>query len=241
MGPTRLQSITGAGELKSLNQIAQAVFDKISNEKTKNTPLQQAPSQELYTPLNEGEIRILSISPSKDQHSSLSCTLHPVSLRLRPQYTALSYVWGDPSNPEQAEVNGHTVLLQSNLAVALRQIRATKTPEICRAIWADALCINQLDNKEKAEQVRMMDRIYPWATLVIAWFGPSYVGSTAALRAVTRSVALASRVPTVAQKIKVLAEEFNWDLYEDGLPKRFPAFPNSGPWNALRELHDNTY
>ncbi|KAH9205650.1 heterokaryon incompatibility, partial [Leptodontidium sp. 2 PMI_412] len=38
-------------------------------------------------------------------------------------------------------------------------------------IWADAVCINQEDNQEKAVQVRMMTRIYESASHVVASLG----------------------------------------------------------------------
>ncbi|KAG6363979.1 hypothetical protein INS49_009082 [Diaporthe citri] len=42
-------------------------------------------------------------------------------------------------------------------------------------LWADALCINQNDLDERAEQVKLMEDIYPSARRVLLWFG---VGDT---------------------------------------------------------------
>jgi hypothetical protein len=52
--------------------------------------------------------------------------------------------------------------------MAMRQIRRDNHTEL---LWADALCINQADNAEKATQVKMMRDIYQRAKLVIAWLG----------------------------------------------------------------------
>jgi hypothetical protein len=38
-------------------------------------------------------------------------------------------------------------------------------------IWADAICINQIDASEKTEQVRLMADIYERAELVLVWLG----------------------------------------------------------------------
>jgi hypothetical protein len=42
-----------------------------------------------------------------------------------------------------------------------------------RPLWADAICINQSDQKEKAIQVSMMGKIYSNAQTVIVWLGPA--------------------------------------------------------------------
>ena len=65
----------------------------------------------------------------------------------RPNYEALSYVWGDSSPPALVEVNGRDDVVGQNLYAALQQLYrdGTKT-----WIWIDALCINQADNEEKS-------------------------------------------------------------------------------------------
>jgi hypothetical protein len=55
-----------------------------------------------------------------------------------------------------------------NLESALRQFRA----EGHGLLWVDALCINQSDLGEKAEQVLRIGDIFSMATEVIAWLGP---------------------------------------------------------------------
>ncbi|KAI0134396.1 hypothetical protein BJ170DRAFT_609667 [Xylariales sp. AK1849] len=40
-----------------------------------------------------------------------------------------------------------------------------------RRIWADALCIDQEDSKEKGSQKSAMTRIYRGASLVLVWLG----------------------------------------------------------------------
>ncbi|KAJ4345328.1 uncharacterized protein N0V89_011458 [Didymosphaeria variabile] len=147
-------------KLKKLAEIAADIFRGLSPtpEVTKDRSIDTSQSSGLYTPLQEGQIRLISIIPSVDFEAPLICTLRPVSLT-QARYSAISYVWGDSSNPEEASINGHIVLLQHNLASALRHIRATGASEVCSALWADAICINQHDIPEKNQQVGMMDRI----------------------------------------------------------------------------------
>lgn len=60
--------------------------------------------------------------------------------------------------------------IYSNLAEALRCARQRNNVV---TIWADALCINQDDKKEKSWQLKLMVSIYTLATSVLAWIGPS--------------------------------------------------------------------
>lgn len=92
-----------------------------------------------------------------------------------PQYTALSYTWGDASLEEEVTLNGQSVRIQSNLAAALRQLKKMDTRGY---IWADAICINQNDPAEKSTVVLHMDKIFSAAEEVFAWLGVSEVDCT---------------------------------------------------------------
>ncbi|KAI0182730.1 heterokaryon incompatibility protein-domain-containing protein [Xylaria flabelliformis] len=82
-------------------------------------------------------------------------------------YTALSYVWGDISNPQKITVNGFTqVSITRNLYDFLRSLRGTKSG---RRLWCDALCIDQSNEEEKRSQIAMMRRIYQQAQKVLAY------------------------------------------------------------------------
>ncbi|KAI0965059.1 heterokaryon incompatibility protein-domain-containing protein [Xylaria arbuscula] len=82
-------------------------------------------------------------------------------------YTALSYVWGDPSNPQKITVNGSTqVSITRNIYDFLRSLRGTKSG---RRLWCDSLCINQSNEQEKSSQIALMRRIYQQAEKVLAY------------------------------------------------------------------------
>lgn len=117
------------------------------------------------------EFRLLEIAPrvSNNANELLDCKLSVRSLADGLSYTALSYVWGDPQDTRPVLVNGSSIQATVNLVEALLQQR-----ELGKyLLWADALCINQRDDAEKTEQIRMMATIYGCATNVVAWIGPS--------------------------------------------------------------------
>lgn len=113
------------------------------------------------------EIRVCVLQPG-NLSDAISCVLRTVSLNEDPCYEALSYVWGDPSLTKQINANGSTIATTESLHTALRYLRWDSVP---RVIWADALCINQLDIDERSSQVGMMGDIYRQALEVQIWFG----------------------------------------------------------------------
>ncbi|EGO60361.1 hypothetical protein NEUTE1DRAFT_143800 [Neurospora tetrasperma FGSC 2508] len=85
-------------------------------------------------------------------------------------YTALSYVWGDPKVTSPIAVNDFPFQATHNLCAALRRIRKSNLPT---TLWVDAICINQSDKDEKSSQVQLMTDIYHNASLVTVWLGES--------------------------------------------------------------------
>ncbi|KAK2041798.1 heterokaryon incompatibility protein [Colletotrichum somersetense] len=103
------------------------------------------------------------------------CGDSPIHVHLReanvdglPPFAALSYVWGDPSQQQRIRVSGHEVSVTTNLFDALRHFRL---PDRDLMLWADALCINQGDLEERADQVQLMREIYSRAATVLVWLG----------------------------------------------------------------------
>jgi hypothetical protein len=96
------------------------------------------------------------------------CTIRIISLDGDERYEALSYVWGTRSMDEMIEVGGRQIAVTSNLYLALQRLRHK---EKNRTIWIDQLCINQLDNIERAGQVAMMRDIYRRCSSCIMWLG----------------------------------------------------------------------
>jgi hypothetical protein len=136
------------------------------------------PSQGLYRQLRkeDDEIRLIEVSLCSSG-TNVQCELVTVSLHNNPEFTALSYVWGDPTVTEQILLDGNLFPVTVNLATALRYVKEQwhnefpdRNPKSFR-LWADAISINQEDTDEKSSQVPLMQAIYSKSDLVIAWFG----------------------------------------------------------------------
>lgn len=84
------------------------------------------------------------------------------------EYEALSYVWGSTYSNCYIDIDGWVSSITGNLEDALRRLR--KTDDV-RYVWADAICINQLDIVEKNEQVALMGDVYERAATVVIWLG----------------------------------------------------------------------
>lgn len=76
------------------------------------------------------------------------------------------------------DVDGHVHQITSNLYEALRVLQERDRDVLC---WADALAINQKDQAEVTEQVKLMREIYRAAACVTVWLGESSHDSDLAL------------------------------------------------------------
>ncbi len=104
--------------------------------------------------------------------------LETVALESEPRYTALSYVWGDPSDRLPFILDNYRLLITRNLALALQALQLDDEPFV---LWRDAICINQDDLKEKSEQVLRMKEVFASASLVIVWLGAATPASNVAM------------------------------------------------------------
>lgn len=120
----------------------------------------------LYNQLDEKtlDIRILQLLPGSGK---IVCTLDCFSTADFPEYTTLSYCWGNSDETESIVINDRVVNITKSLFEAMRELRRRKFS----SLWIDAICINQNDVTEKSHQVRRMGDIYRNATQTIAWLG----------------------------------------------------------------------
>ncbi|KAI0103402.1 heterokaryon incompatibility protein-domain-containing protein [Daldinia grandis] len=136
-----------------------------------------------YQQLQGGRsFRLLSLLPGNDPADPIRCQLQVHSLTEDgqiPQYTALSYVWGDPSLDIHVECNGGILPVNRGCFQALRSLRDSlrdlrQGPAFTPYFWVDAICINQSDKREKSAQVGLMGDIYRSAETVLCFIGDSY-------------------------------------------------------------------
>lgn len=121
---------------------------------------QKYPYQPLHTPTS---LRLLRLSPG-DAGDRLSCSMQHADLSTNPEYQALSYVWGDVTNPDVMLCDNHLIPITRSLAGALRSLRALQRPAdrpaLYRWIWVDAVCIDQQNIEEKTQQISILGQIY---------------------------------------------------------------------------------
>ena len=127
------------------------------------------------------QIRRLILSPGEFD-SPLVARLDVLSLvHDLPQYEALSYVWGQELAPAPMAVNGVELPVTSNLDCALRYLRHGSEE---RVLWVDAVCIDQSNLVEKAQQVGLMTDIYSSSSVVLVWLGPPTEDSDIAMKSI---------------------------------------------------------
>ncbi|KAI1459366.1 heterokaryon incompatibility protein-domain-containing protein [Annulohypoxylon moriforme] len=127
------------------------------------------------------EFRLLQIVHS-EVGRPLMCRLVHVTLDTFHPYDALSYTWSNPfssppsssdSNPPNSDkgsimLEGKPFTVSKNLQDAFGYLSRISD----KFLWIDAVCIDQLNARERAQQVRLMGRIFSSAQRVLAWLGP---------------------------------------------------------------------
>jgi hypothetical protein len=151
-----------------------------------------------YWPLNQGkyEIRLLRVQTEPAAATAeVSPYLAYASLldpRVPHAYSCLSYCWGDTSNTKEISViqperclrdgtyQGKTFKFRvtADLEAALQKIRSLTARPL---VWADAVCINQSDLVERAQQVSIMHKIYSMSMQTLIWLGDADAESNAAM------------------------------------------------------------
>lgn len=186
---------------------------------------------------NKCEIRLLTILTKSESTSSLRnsqpcpqpehlfCEIrhyplkHCSSLdtdRNDQTFIALSYTWGSPTDKEMIYVDGTPVRIQRNLARALQALRKLDCVQQGRKVWADAICINQADSKERNREVRRMAELYRTANDVVIWLGDSDFGSDEAIDFINNLTAAAKIGSDSAKQFlrTVLSLSHNFTLWE---------------------------
>jgi len=123
----------------------------------------------MYSQLSDArQIRLLELLPAETLEAPLECRLSPASLDANIDFSAISYCWGDPTDTRDVLVDGRRHAVTVSLCGALRRLRRDR---VSRTLWADALCINQEDWKERSKQVKMMGDLFSNASRVDIWLG----------------------------------------------------------------------
>ncbi|KAG5770031.1 hypothetical protein H9Q72_002939 [Fusarium xylarioides] len=138
------------------------------------------------------DIRLLHVEPGAFD-DPIRCSFRLASLKevesKRIDFHALSYCWGDPTEREDIFLSkegdfgngkeGMPFSIGKSAAQALRRLRLEDETLV---IWIDAVCINQDDLEERAQQVTLMSQIYSLASVVHIWLGEDNHGVEACLK-----------------------------------------------------------
>ncbi|KAI1350431.1 heterokaryon incompatibility protein-domain-containing protein [Xylaria sp. FL0043] len=99
-----------------------------------------------------------------------------------PEFTAVSYTWDHPATSVSSIAISHSpssssssLPLSSTLHELFAELRARqhKGASSLSSLWIDALCIDQSNPVERADQVAQMGRVFASAAQVTVWLGPS--------------------------------------------------------------------
>ncbi|KXH62729.1 HET domain-containing protein [Colletotrichum nymphaeae SA-01] len=112
-----------------------------------------------YTPLRSlDSIRIVVLDPAKDTQSPLQCSLAQYdraeqmkNFGTEKDFEAVSYTWGNAPPSCQLLIDGAFSFDISPTVDSL--LRALRQPSTTRSLWIDAICLNQQDTGEKAQQL----------------------------------------------------------------------------------------
>ncbi|KAI9148845.1 HET-domain-containing protein [Paramyrothecium foliicola] len=153
-----------SNELEQLN-----VEERSSHEIERTVQQPESNIQQMfhYSPINEPEsIRLLLLHPGSNE-DPLKGSLHQVKFT-EIAYEALSYCWGSPEMDCILDLDGRWLPITESLSSALKRLRYEGQ---ARLVWADAICINQVDLKEKSKQIVLMPEIYASAVRVVVHLG----------------------------------------------------------------------
>ena len=121
------------------------------------------------------EYRRTTIFPLLEK-CNLEYNIRIFPLTRAPEYTAVSYTWGDAtSNKFIALQDGTTQYVLAITTSAMECLVALRNRR--RYIWIDSVCINQWDMDEKMKQVEIMRDIYGTAAEVVAVLGSSVMAT----------------------------------------------------------------
>ncbi|KAH7311517.1 heterokaryon incompatibility protein-domain-containing protein [Stachybotrys elegans] len=135
-----------------------------------------------HSPLQgTSHFRILNLQPNSDFDAPIEVQLAEVDRSEKPEYEAVSYSWGDLSDPIAISCNGHPLSVTRNCASALQHLRFR---DGTRTLWIDAICIDQTGGAvaERNHQLAIMGSIYEAASTVLIWLGPRVFESNLAMQ-----------------------------------------------------------
>jgi hypothetical protein len=246
-GEFRLLTINTPQPGQDKQQPLRCKIQRFKLSEFESTPTNESEDQSRFWPEGtgiryDGQRLFHPYSNIKDREPA-PLAVRPDSLQpdLSKNYIALSYVWGSPTPTRTVVINDVEVEVGENLYAALARLRDSEWVRRGIKVWADALCINQNDLDERAQQVQIMSHLYASAWQVFIWLGPETEDTKKAFSAL---VWLAREVGTEDKFCQLVENHqvgYNVQVTLT-TAKKVPGFVWQMPvYNALRSFFANTY
>ena len=175
-------------------------------------------------------IRLLTRPEFVNQDGPIECsiTTHELVDGRFPEYTALSYTWGQEEPSIHIYIDNDKVLkVTPNLRSALRHLRSRDSSLL---LWVDAICINQDDPTEKSWQVSIMRTFYASSCNTFIWLGSAWDNHRKGLQ-IARIMARAEEVEMRDGRINA-ASDLKWDLADEEQAKGSLNPVTGSVWNT---------
>jgi hypothetical protein len=181
-------------------------------------------------PLDGTHIRLLKLEPGK-REDFIHCHLEPTTLEAaKGTYECISYVWGSMVEIRRILVDGHWIYVTLNLFHALQHFRHAKEE---RTLWADAICIQQLNTREKGMQVQLMGRIYENSCKTLVWLGLDHNGT---------AVEATNFLKEVSQVARDLDKKYGGARHIPNLTREEnPVRQDTEKWAIYKKFLDNSW
>ena len=176
-----------------------------------------------FEPLTSGDVfRYLVLEPGIGDEP-LKCSLKTRAIE-DTHYETISYVWGSSERSHSIECESHIMAITSSLFTVLKRIRSSDQP---LDLWADGICINQNDLKEKGHQVGLMAKIYRGSQSVLIYVGSEDDG---------QGLAVCSLLDEVDKLIEETSKivDMSWDSFP--YPDEDHPLLADPRWDALHSL-----
>ena len=191
-----LDLITEEKETKTASMEKFEVKTEMASDPAKDTNL-------LYRPLQADNIRVLKLLPGMPG-AEIRCEFSIRSLGGPADYESLYYALGSSVSISHIYINGHPIGVNSNLALALDNLRYD---DRSRYLWVDSLCIDPENVQESNSQVPHLAAILLRASGVCIWLDIKNPAS--------RSMTLSSYA-SILDILRVIEDEIR-----DGVPMRY--------------------
>ena len=141
-----------------------------------NFPPEPPTTQYKYHNLPKEHIRLFMLFPGEGD-APLKGAIYSLPFDDAGIYRTLSYVWGDTEQQMHPLVTPEgSVQITDALKAILEKLRMRMKSV---TLWIDALCVNQADPVEKAQQIRLLPGIFQEATCTLAFLGADNDGDAA--------------------------------------------------------------